>query len=157
MLENALQHTSRRVCLQRERVSPPLHERIMEKAHYVVDGKTFETLEGFFDEMNRQLAVSTESAKTLEEFEKMLQKEFNDASKGMVFVWKNHHLSKESLGFGETMRFLEKKLKVCHHSEVLVVRKELAQTKKGNGILLFDAIIELLEHYRQKGLELRLE
>jgi RNAse (barnase) inhibitor barstar len=136
---------------------PPKRERIMEKAHYVVDGKTFETLEGFFDEMSRQLAVSAESAKTLEEFEMMLQRAFNDASKGMVLVWKNHHLSKEFLGFEETLRFLEKKLKACHHSEVLVVRKELTQTKKGNGVLLFHAIITLLARYNEKGLELRLE
>ncbi len=64
----------------------------MEKAHYVVDGKTFETLEGFFDVMSRHLAVSTESAKTLEEFEMMLEREFTDANNGMVLVWKNHHL-----------------------------------------------------------------
>ncbi|MBL7990582.1 MAG: hypothetical protein JNN25_04015 [Candidatus Kapabacteria bacterium] len=129
----------------------------MEKTHYVVDGKTFETLEGFFDEMSRQLALNAESAKTLEDFEMMLQRAFNDTSKGMVLVWKNHHLSKESLGFEETLRFLEKKLKACHHSEVLAVRKELTQTKKGNGVLLFNAIIKLLARYNEKGLELRLE
>lgn len=129
----------------------------MEKAHYVVDGKTFETLEGFFDVMSRHLAVSTESAKTLEEFEMMLEREFTDANNGMVLVWKNHHLSKESLGFEETLRSLEKKLKACHHSDVLTLRKELARTKKGNGVLLFDAIITLLKRYTQKGLELRLE
>jgi RNAse (barnase) inhibitor barstar len=143
--------------LTREKESFTIPQKNMEKVHCVVDGKTFETLEGFFDEIRRQMALETEWAKTLEAFEETLQSEFNKAEKGMVLIWKNHHLSKESLGFRETKRCIEEKLKVCHHSEVLRIRKELEQIKKGNGVLLFDAIITLLEKYTGKGLELHLE
>lgn len=72
---------------------------------------------------------------------------------GFVLRWTNADISRERLGYDETGRFLERKLRTCHPSNVEHVRNDLMRARNGEGETLFDFICAILRNHGPDGEE----
>ena len=129
----------------------------MDKLTYVIDGATFSTLEGFYDATSTVLIPGVYWGRNLDAFDDILGGGFGTTEAGFVLVWKNSDLSRACLGYPETVRYLEQRVRKCHPSNVPRVREELARAKQGEGATLFDWLVQIIEDNAAWGVELRLE
>jgi len=88
---------------------------------------------------------------------------FGTPEGGFIIRWKNHQLSKDRLGYPETVRQLEMGLARCHPDNRRAVGQKLANAKEKRGPTVFDWIVEIIEDHgkggsqEDDGVELRLE
>lgn len=117
---------------------------------YQIDGENFTTLEGFYDEFSRCVLGGTSWGHNLDAF--------ND-----VLRWKNHQLSRDRLGYPETVRQLELRLSRCHPDNREAVGRELADATKGRGLKAFEWLTEIIKEHgsggseEEDGVELKLD
>ncbi|WP_053804370.1 barstar family protein [Streptomyces rimosus] len=62
-----------------------------------------------------------------------------------VVEWHDHAVSREHLGYPETVRQLELRLARCHPSNRAAVEARLAAAHDGRGQTVFDQLIEIFE------------
>lgn len=129
----------------------------MSKQIYTVDGENFSTLEEFWDEISRVLIPNEFWGKNLDAFNDILHGGFGTPDEGFILVWKNSSLSKERLGFSETIRQLEKRLERCHPLNRDSVRSQIEEAKRHEFPTVFDWLIEIIEYKEHADIELRLE
>jgi RNAse (barnase) inhibitor barstar len=79
---------------------------------------------------------------------------FNDCLRGgygqpedddYVIEWRDHEVSRQHLGYPETVRQLELRLQRCHPSNRPLVRADLDEARAGRGPTVFDWLIEIME------------
>jgi hypothetical protein len=121
---------------------------------YEVDGGRFATVEGFFGEVSRALIPGVIWGHNLDAFNDILRGGFGTPEDGFAIRWKSHALSRERLGFPETIRQLELRLQRCHADNRAHVERDLDQARRGVGPTAFDWLVEII---RGHGIELRLE
>lgn len=63
---------------------------------------------------------------------------------GFILKWKNSNLSRERLGYAETVRQLERRLQHCHPSNRANVASDLVNAKNGIGPTVFEWLIEII-------------
>jgi RNAse (barnase) inhibitor barstar len=90
-----------------------------------IDGARFDDLEGFWDEVSRQLIPGAEWGRNLDAFNDILRGGFGTPEDGFVLRWTNSQRSRLALGFEETVRWLERKVERCHPDNVPSVRSDL--------------------------------
>jgi RNAse (barnase) inhibitor barstar len=118
-----------------------------------IDGSHFDDLDGFFDEVGRKLIPDAGWGRNLDALNDILRGGFGTPEGGFVLVWRNHELSKERLGFVETVKFIERKLRRCHLSNVPAVRADLAAAQRGEGPTLFELIVDIIRVHGPEGRE----
>ena len=123
------------------------------KTVYEIDGANFSTLEGFFDEIIRVLIPDHTWGLHLDSFNDILRGGFGTPEGGFVLRWVNSELSRENLGYPETVRQLEKRLQSCHPSNRTHVALELDAAKNEMGTTVFDWLIEIIEIHTAGGEE----
>jgi RNAse (barnase) inhibitor barstar len=128
-----------------------------ERRVYAIDGASFSTLEGFWDEVSEKLIPGEFWGRNLDAFNDILYGGFGTPEEGFVLVWKNSSLSKERLGHAETARWYEDALKRCHPSGVARMREGLARAQRGEGPTLFDWLVEIITDENHRDVELRLK
>jgi hypothetical protein len=69
--------------------------------------------------------------------------------------WRDHALSRRSLGYPETVRQLERKLARCHPENRPSVRAELEAARAERGPTVFDWLIEIFKDHGSNNLQLR--
>jgi hypothetical protein len=74
---------------------------------YQIGVSRFNTLEEFFEEVSRILSSGQPWGHNLDGFNDILRKGFGTPSGDFTINWKNHELSKEGVGYNETVRQLE--------------------------------------------------
>src|SRR5438034_8914852 len=99
----------------------------MAKAVCEIDGRDFSTLEEFYGVVTRVLIPGAEWGHNLDAFNDILRGGFGTPEGGFVLRWKNSQLSRERLGYDETVRQLESRLSRCHPSNRTFVREDLKQ------------------------------
>lgn len=120
---------------------------VAEKMVYELDGKDFTTLEGLFDEVSRVLIPGADWGRNLDAFSDILQGGFGTPDSGFVLRWKNAHLSRERLGYAETIRQLERRLQSCHPSNRELVWMQLHHARNNQGPTVFDWLIQIIEEH----------
>jgi RNAse (barnase) inhibitor barstar len=130
----------------------------MKNKVFALDGNKFETLEGFYDEVERVLTkdLDWKIGRNLDAFNDVLYGGFGafECEEPIDIVWKHSTKSKSDLGYPETIKWLERKLKQCHPSSIPSVKEELARANKDEGQTLFDIIIEIAKEHEHINLTL---
>ena len=111
---------------------------------YVIDGKNFTTLEEFYEEISNNLIPGAGWGKNLDAFHDILRGGFGTPDEGFVLRWKNAALSRERLGYPETIRQLRKRLQHCHPTNRPAVQAELEMAQRGQGNTVFDWLTDII-------------
>jgi hypothetical protein len=128
----------------------------IEKPVLEIDGINFSTLDEFFNEIAIKLTPENNWWGTgLDGFNDMLNGGFGTPRYGFVLIWKNSQLSRERLGYPETIRQLQKRKMHQHPSWNLTTDQDLAMAKRSEGPSAFDWVTEIIESH--VTIDLRLE
>ena len=73
------------------------------KTAYEIDGSDFATLEEFYRVISRVLIPDAKWGHDLDAFNDILRGGFGTPPEGFVLRWKNSAMSRERLGYGETV------------------------------------------------------
>jgi len=125
----------------------------MQKPVFEIDGCSFNSLDGFFDAFGSAVLGGTEYGRNLDAFNDILRGGFGSPEGGFILRWKNSDVSREQLGWDETVRFIERKLHTCHPSNIDCVRSDLARARNREGETLFDIICSILQDHGPGGEE----
>jgi len=124
---------------------------------FIIDGDNFNTLDEFFDEVQRELIGNfKEFGRNLDAFNDILNGSFGKFDDELIkIIWKNSEKSKQDLGFPETIKYLEAKLKKCHPSNKDSFKNELQDAQENKGNPLFQIIIEIISGHKNIELEMK--
>lgn len=129
----------------------------MSKKIFEINGNNFSTLEEFAKEFSEKLNLDVEWNGNLDALNDILRGGFGTSYEGFILVWKNSSLSKERLGYNETLRQLEKRLERCHSANRNNVRSEIELAKAKKSATVFDWLVEIIRNEEHNDIELRLE
>jgi RNAse (barnase) inhibitor barstar len=107
-----------------------------------LDGARFDTLEGFWNEVERALIPGADWGRNLDAFNDILRGGFGTPEGGFVLVWKDSERSRRMLGYAETARWLEARLPKVHPTNVAGFRERLAAAGRWSGETLFDTLVD---------------
>ena len=124
-----------------------------DKKIFEIDGTDFSTLEEFFEEISNKVIPGSDWGKNLDAFNDILRGGFGTPDAGFTIKWKNSQISKERLGYSETVRQLEKRLKRCHPSNREYVSRDLEEAEKGQGSTVFEWLVEIIQVHCAGGEE----
>lgn len=116
-----------------------------------MDGSRITSLDAFYDEVSRVLIPGAKWGRNLDAFDDILEGGFGTPANGFTLKWSQAELSKEKLGYAETRKYLEEKLRRCHPSNRDLVRAELASARAGTGPTLYDRIVEIIRDHGPGG------
>jgi RNAse (barnase) inhibitor barstar len=123
------------------------------KPVYEIDGKRFSTLEEFYDEISRVLIPGAPWGHNLDAFNDILRGGFGTPQGGFMLRWANSKESKQRLGYPETVRQLELRLKRCHASNQEYVAADLDAARKGTGSTVFEWLVQIITTHSEGGAE----
>lgn len=118
---------------------------------FEIDGSNFDSLEGFYDELGRALIPEGGWARNLDALDDMLSGGWGTPNGGFTLRWLNHDLSRQRLGYDETVRQLEKRLERCHPSNREKVRADLEAARRGEGETAFDWLVGIIRYHGPGG------
>lgn len=117
------------------------------KPTYEIDGTRFSTLEEFYDEISRVLIPGADWGRNLDAFDDILFGGFGTPEGGFVLHWVNSTVSRERLGYPETVRRLECRLQSCHPTNRSGVAHDLDLARRGIGPTVFDWLVEIISDH----------
>jgi RNAse (barnase) inhibitor barstar len=120
------------------------------KPTFVLDGRNFDSLEGFYDELSRVLGTAP-WGRNLDAFNDILRGGFGTPEGGFVLRWIHSAESRVALGYDATVRYLEQKLARCHPSNVALVTADLEAARRGEGQTIFDILLEIIRCHGPGG------
>jgi hypothetical protein len=123
------------------------------KAVYEIDGFDFTTLQEFYDVISRVLIPGAEWGHSLDAFNDILRGGFGTPEGGFILRWINSKVSRDRLGYSETVRQLERRLTRCHPHNRPMVAAELARAQQGIGPTVFDWLVEIIADHGEGGTE----
>jgi hypothetical protein len=118
---------------------------------YEIDGARFSTLEEFFEEVSRVLIPNVFWGHNLDAFNDILRGGFGTPDEGFLLTWKNSDLSRQKLGYPETVRQLELRLARCHPSNKEHVAEGLQAALRHEGATVFDWLVEIIRCHGTGG------
>jgi RNAse (barnase) inhibitor barstar len=121
------------------------------KPIYEIDGRDFATLEEFYDVVSRVLIPGAEWGRNLDAFNDILRGGFGTPEDGFVLRWVNSALSRERLGYPQTVRQLERRLARRYPSNTLSIGEDLEQARHGTGPTVFDELVEIIADHGPGG------
>lgn len=120
---------------------------------YEIDGARFGTLDEFFDEVSSVIIPGETWGRNLDAFNDVLRGGFGTPAGGFTIRWRNHALSCERLGLGETARQLERRLRHCHPESRGQVERDLAEVRAGRGATVADWLVHIIRSHGPGGSE----
>ena len=120
---------------------------------YVLDGAEFSSLEEFASHFSHIVLADDPWNGNLDAFNDILRGGFGTPEEGFVIHWKNSALSRERLGYSETIRQLKKRLETCHPANRERVTAELETASRHEGTTVFDWLIEIIKDHGSAGRE----
>jgi RNAse (barnase) inhibitor barstar len=123
---------------------------------YVVDGARIQSLEDFWRVMGEAVnGPGGYFGRNLDAFADCLRGGFGTPDDDdFVVEWRDHELSRRSLGFAETVRQLELRLARCHPANRPSVRAELEAAQAERGPTVFDWLVEIFQEEQPGTLRL---
>lgn len=136
-------------------VVPGLKEVILDilKKTYTIDGENFSTVEEFYDEFSRVVIPGVQWGRNLSALNDVLRGGFGTPEGGFILRWKNSDLSRQRLGYPETIRQLERHLLICHPSNKASIEHDLNFAQAHRGATAFDWILETIQAHGKGGAE----
>ena len=125
----------------------------MSRAIYEIDGLDFTTEQEFYDVVSSRLIPGAEWGHNLDAFNDILGGGFGTPDDGFILRWVNSALSRDRLGYAETVRQLAHRLTRCHPSNQPWVSAQLGRARQGIGPTVFDWLIEIIEAHAPSGSE----
>lgn len=122
-------------------------------AVYEIDGRDFATLEEFYGVIGRVLIPGAAWGRNLDAFNDILRGGFGTPDGGFLLRWVHSALSRERLGYPETVRQLERRLARCHPLNRPSVSEALERARRGDGPTVFDWLVEIIEAHGEGGAE----
>jgi len=126
---------------------------VLPKQVYEIDGAEFASLAGFFDEISKKLIPNAKWGHNLNAFNDVLRGGFGTPEEGFVLRWKNSEISRERLGYAETIRELELRLTKCHPTARNLVAQDLAAARAHRDETVFDWLIDIVKTHCAGGSE----
>jgi RNAse (barnase) inhibitor barstar len=123
----------------------------MRKPQLQIDGNNFSTLEGFFQEVSDKVIPGADWGHNLDAFNDILRGGFGTPEGGFVLCWRNHQLSRITLGYEETVRQLRNRLARCHPQNVPAVEAQLLDAQRAEGPTVFDWLVEIIHEHGPGG------
>jgi RNAse (barnase) inhibitor barstar len=114
----------------------------MAKVTYHINGEDFETLDEFYNIIYEQLIPGRSWGKSLDDLEDLVGGYCNEEF-AFRLVWRNSGVSRDRLGYEETVRQLEKRLQRCHPGHRVQISTQLESAKRQNGLTVFDWLVEI--------------
>jgi RNAse (barnase) inhibitor barstar len=121
------------------------------KTTYEIDGHRFSTLEEFFSEISRVLIPGGHWGLNLNAFNDILRGGFGTPDDGFRLIWKNHELSRQRLGYAETVRQLGFWLEQTHPSNRAGLQADLARARAETGDTVFDWLVKIIRDHGPVG------
>ena len=125
----------------------------MAKVVYEIDGRDFSTLQEFYEVISRVLIPGLPILGNLDSFNDILRGGFGTPEGGFVLRWTNSDVSRERLGYPETVRQLERRLISCHPLNRQRVSEDLQRAKDSVGPTVFDWLVEIIQFHSASGAE----
>jgi hypothetical protein len=125
------------------------------KKVYVVEGSRCGTLAEAAAEFTRVLRLTMPWDGNLDAFNDFLRGGFGTPDDGFVLIWRQSDISRERLGYAETLHWLEERVHRCHPSNVASFQERITLARRREGETLFDTLIEIIRDH--EDIELRLE
>ena len=116
-----------------------------------IDGAGFSTLDEFYDEISRKVIRGAYWGRNLDGFNDILRGGFGTPEGGFVLRWVNSGLSRERLGYAETVRVLERRLEKCHESWRSSICERIAAAQADVGQTIFEELVEIIEKHCAGG------
>ena len=131
----------------------------MKNKIFILDGNKFDTLEGFCDEAQAILTkdLGWEMGTNLDALNDLFWGGFGafEYEESIDIIWENSKKSKSDLGYPETIKWLERKLKRCHPSNIPSAKEDLQRAQNNEGPTLFNMIMEIVEEHKHIHLKLK--
>ena len=127
----------------------------MQKQQYEIDGQHFSTLEEFAQEFSQVVLPTYQWHGNLDAFNDILYGGFGTPDEGFTLIWKNSALSRERLGYPETVRQLQQRLAKCHPTSRELVASQIVHALGRRGSTVFEWLVEIIHDHQD--IELRLE
>ena len=119
---------------------------------YEIDGERFSTLEEFFAEIDRVMQLGG-WGHNLDAFNDVLRGGFGTPEEGFTIRWWNHNISRECLGYPETVRQLKLRLERCHPANRETVSRDLQDAEQGRNQTVFDWLVDIIRMHGSGGTE----
>lgn len=118
---------------------------------YILDGTRITSLSAFYDEVSDKLIPDVFWGRNLNALDDILRGGFGTPDEGFIIRWQRSDLSRESLGYDETVRQLERRLLGCHPSSRDNVLRELTEARTRNGPTVFEWLVEIIRDHGEGG------
>lgn len=131
----------------------------MRKMKLEIDGNHFQTIEGFYAELNR-LTMADEDWKlgvSLDAFHDFLFGAYGSL-KGfelLEIIWLNCEKSKKDLGFDMTLQYYQNKLAQPEKFNSEFVQKKIEDLQAGTGKTYFEILLEIISEHSDVQLVLK--
>ena len=116
------------------------------KRAFELDGIRCDSLDHFYDEVTRVLGLA-KWGRNLDALNDILRGGFGTPEGGFLLRWRNSDEARRMLGFGETLKFLERKLTRCHPTNVESTWADIAAVRRKEGPTLFDMLVEIIRDH----------
>lgn len=128
---------------------------VREKPKFQIDGQNFSNLEEFYEEISEKLIPGSSWGRNLDAFDDVLFGGFGTPEHGFVLVWQNSDVSRQNLGYPETVKQLELRRKHCHPGNIQSVEENIENARHEVGPTVFDWLVEIVERHELIDLILR--
>ena len=125
------------------------------KQVYHIDGRCFGTLDEFFRHFCSVAGLHVTWPLNLDGFNDVLRGGFGTPDEGFDLVWHYSEESRRNLGYRETVRQLEQRLRNCYPTNRHYVQQELDLARRGEGATAFDWILNVIRAHPEIGLKLK--
>ncbi|MCC7292077.1 MAG: barstar family protein [Phycisphaerales bacterium] len=116
-----------------------------------IHGNRFSTLEEFYDEVERVLIGGAAWGRNLDAFNDILRGGFGTPEGGFILRWQDSFLSRERLGYAETVQQLHDELRRCQPSNRDGLGRKLKSAMEGVGPTVFDRLVEIIRDHGRGG------
>ena len=91
------------------------NEDNIKRYEYIIDGKDFNNMDGFYKMVDKTFSDGEEPCRNLDAFIDFLRGGFgkHNYNEPIKITWKNNNKSKKDLGYKETINVLKKRLAKC--------------------------------------------
>lgn len=118
---------------------------------FVLDGTKITSLDGFYDQISERLIPGAKWGRNLDAFNDILRGGFGTPDDGFTLRWAHSDVSRENLGYLETVRQLEKRLTYCHPTNRNSVRAKMHEARQEQGATVFDWLVEIIRDHGPTG------
>jgi RNAse (barnase) inhibitor barstar len=95
-----------------------------------IDGSRFDTLNDFWEEISVSLIPGTRWGRSFDAFNDVLRGGLGTPPGGFRLRWVNFQRSCETLGYPETIRWLENKIHHCHPDNIEFVARDRSRARR---------------------------